>query len=134
MGTEQPKRPTESKPGKVFQTGSSPTLSTRIDLSYSYQALGGVGSTSQCSRVQDGGKSRHAERRANNVFSAGSSAYEEANIQADKAISGKDVPKEWHDRTNRAVFAWQEPRWKGGTVSYEDQKSTWNSGVRKAIR
>ena len=29
---------------------------------------------------------------------------EEADIQADKAISGKDVPTEWHDRTNRAVF------------------------------
>ena len=49
-------------------------------------------------------------------------------------LSGKDVPTEWHDRTNRAVFMWQEPRWKGGTVSYEDQKSTWNSGVWKAIR
>jgi len=37
-------------------------------------------------------------------------ANEEANIQADKAISGKDVPMEWHD--NRAVFTWQEPRQK----------------------
>jgi len=64
----------------------------------------------------------------------GEPANEEANIQANKAISGKDVPTEWHDRTNRAVFTWQEPRLKGGTVSYEDQKSTWNSGVQKAIR
>ena len=63
----------------------------------------------------------------------GEPAIEEADIQAGKAISGKDVPKELHDRTNRAVFTWQEPRWKGGTVSYEDRKSTWNSGVRKAI-
>jgi len=61
-------------------------------------------------------------------------ANEEADIQADKAISGKDVPTEWHDRTNRAVFTRQEPRLKGGTVSYEDRKSTWNSGVRKVIR
>ena len=45
----------------------------RIDLSYSYQALGGVGSTSQSSRVQDGGKSRHAERGVSNVQGAGSS-------------------------------------------------------------
>ena len=30
----------------------------------------------------------------------GESANEEAYIQADKAISGKDVPTEWHDRTN----------------------------------
>jgi len=52
---------------------------------------------------------------------------EAADIQADKAISRKDVPTEWHDRTNRAVFTWQEPRWKGGTVSYEDRKLTWNS-------
>jgi len=37
-------------------------------------------------------------------------ANEEADIQADKAISGKDVPTEWHDRTNRAIFTWQEPR------------------------
>ena len=56
----------------------------------------------------------------------------EADIQADKAISGKDVPTEWHDTS--AVSTWQEPRWKGGTVSYEDRKSTLNSGVRKAIR
>jgi len=27
-------------------------------------------------------------------------ADEEANIQADKAISSKDVPTEWHDRRN----------------------------------
>jgi len=36
--------------------------------------------------------------------------------------------------TKRAVLTWQEPHWKGGTVSYEDRKSTWNSGVRKVIR
>jgi len=66
----------------------------------------------------------------------GEPANEEADIQADKAvsISGKDVSTEWHDMTNRAVFTWQEPRRKRGTVSYEDRKSTWNSGVRKAIR
>jgi len=34
----------------------------------------------------------------------GEPANEEADIQTDKAISGKDVPTEWHDRTNRAVF------------------------------
>ena len=54
----------------------------------------------------------------------GEPANEEADIQADKAISGKDVPTEWHDRTNRAVFKWQEPRRKGGTESYEDRKLT----------
>jgi len=64
----------------------------------------------------------------------GEPANEEVDIQADKAISSKDVPTEWHDRTNRAVFTWQEPRRKGGPVSYEDRKSTWNSEVRKAIR
>jgi len=39
----------------------------------------------------------------------GEPANEEADIQADKAISGKDVSTEWHDRTknkNRAVFTW----------------------------
>jgi len=40
----------------------------------------------------------------------GEPANEEADIQTDKAMSGKDVPTEWHDRTNRAVFTWQEPR------------------------
>ena len=40
---------------------------------YSYRVLGGVGSTSQSSRVQDGGKSRHAERGVSNVQGAGSS-------------------------------------------------------------
>jgi len=34
----------------------------------------------------------------------GEPANEEADIQIDKAISGKDVPIEWHNRTNRAVF------------------------------
>jgi len=72
MGMKRPKRPTESMPSKVFQTGSSTTDSTRIDLSYSYRALGGVGSTRQSPKVQDGGKSRHAERSASNVHSAGS--------------------------------------------------------------
>jgi len=57
---------------------------------------------------------------------------EEADMQADKAIAGKDIPAEWHDRTKH--LTWQEPRRKGGTVSYEDRKSTWNSGVWKAIR
>jgi len=57
MDMKRPKRPTESKPGKVLQTGSSPIDSTRIDLSYSYRVHGGVGSTSQILRVQDGGKS-----------------------------------------------------------------------------
>jgi len=64
----------------------------------------------------------------------GEPANEEADIQADKAISGKDVSTEWHDRTNRAVFTWQEPRRKGGMVSHEDRKSTWNGGVWKVIR
>jgi len=48
----------------------------------------------------------------------GEPSNEEADIQADKALLNKDVFMEWHDRKNRAVFAWQESRWKGGTVSY----------------
>jgi len=63
----------------------------------------------------------------------GEPANEEADIQADKAISSKGVPKEWHDRTNQAVFSYQEPRQKGDTVSYEDRSSTWTSVVQKAI-
>ena len=70
MGMKRPKRPTESRPGKDFQTGSSQIDSTWIDMSYSYWVLCGVGSTSQSSRVQDGGKSQHAKRSANNLFSA----------------------------------------------------------------
>ena len=34
----------------------------------------------------------------------GEPANEAADIQGDKAISGKDVSTEWHNRTNRAVF------------------------------
>jgi len=34
----------------------------------------------------------------------GEPANEEVDIQAYKAISGKDVPTEWHNRTNRVVF------------------------------
>jgi len=52
----------------------------------------------------------------------GQPANEEADIQADKAISSEDVPTEWHDRTIQAVFTWQEPRQKGSTVSYKDRK------------
>jgi len=58
---------------------------------------------------------------------------EPANEEADKAISSKDVQTEWHDRTNREVFKWQKFRRKGGTVSCEDQKSTWFRGWRKLI-
>jgi len=36
----------------------------------------------------------------------GEPANEETDIQADKAISGKDVPTKWHDRTNQVVFTW----------------------------
>jgi len=36
----------------------------------------------------------------------GEPASEEADIQADMAISGKDFITEGHDRTNRAVFTW----------------------------
>jgi len=50
----------------------------------------------------------------------GEPANEEANIQADKAIAGKDVPTECHDTTNQTVCTWQEPRRKRGTVRYED--------------
>jgi len=60
----------------------------------------------------------------------GEPANQEAKIQADKAISSKDVPMEWRDMTNRAVFTWQEPHRKDGTVSQEDRKSTWNSEAR----
>ena len=52
-------------------------LADRFDRDRPYRALGGVGSTSQSSRVQDGGKSRHAERSASNVQSAGSSKFGE---------------------------------------------------------
>jgi len=31
---------------------------------------------------------------------------------------------EWRDGTNRGVFTWQVPCWKGGTVGYEDPTST----------
>jgi len=64
----------------------------------------------------------------------GEPVNEEANIQADKAISRQKSSHGMARQDNRAVFTWQEPRRKRGTVSYEDQKSTWNSGVRKAIR
>ena len=40
----------------------------------------------------------------------GEPANEETDIQADKAGSSKDAPTEWRDRTNRAVFTWQESR------------------------
>jgi len=55
----------------------------------------------------------------------GEPAHEEANIQAGKAISGKDVPTEWHDKTNRAVFKWhlQNMRISLKTRIYSPKKS-----------
>jgi len=59
------------------------------------------------------GSNRRAPKRNNSRSSdvlvkvkahPGEPANEEADIQADKAISSIDVPMEWHDRTNRAVF------------------------------
>jgi len=50
----------------------------------------------------------------------GEPANKEADMQADKAISNKDVPMEWQlwdDGTNQAVLTWHEPRRKGSTVS-----------------
>jgi len=64
----------------------------------------------------------------------GEHANEDADIQADKAISGQDFPTEWSERTSQAIFTYQETCRQGGTVSYEDRKSMWNSGVQKAIR
>ena len=64
----------------------------------------------------------------------GEPANQEADLQADKAVSGIDVDTEWLHRTNRAVFTWQELRRKEGMVSYEDRKSTWSRGARKSIR
>ena len=67
----------------------------------------------------------------------GEPANKEADMQAGKAISNKDVPMEWqlwHDGTNQEVFTWQEPRRKESTVSCKDRKSTWSSGVRNVIR
>jgi len=61
----------------------------------------------------------------------GEPAHEETDIQADTAISSKDVPMQWQNRTNRAVFTWQEPRRKGDTVSYGYQKSTWKNTIRR---
>jgi len=57
-------------------------------------------------------------------------ADEEADIQADKAISRKDVPTEWHDRSNRAG----KVAGKRCEVNYEDPKSMWHSRVWQAIR
>jgi len=63
----------------------------------------------------------------------GEPSNEEADIRADKAISGKDDPMEWHDRTNRAVFTWQEPRLKGDTVSYEDKSRRGTAGCGRRL-
>jgi len=52
---KRPKRSAVSKSGSIFRTGSSPTDSKGIHLSYSDRAVGGVGSTSQSLRVLDGG-------------------------------------------------------------------------------
>ena len=54
------------------------------------------------------------------------------NLRQNEAASNEKM--EWEERTNRAIFTWKEPRQRGGQVSYDNQKSTWNNGVWKAIR
>ena len=61
---------TPGKPGSISQTGSSPTNLKGRDSYQSYWAFGGVSSTSQSFRAQDGGKSRHAEYGERNMHSA----------------------------------------------------------------
>jgi len=64
----------------------------------------------------------------------GEPANERADILADKAISDPKVGKEWCQRTNRAVFTWEKPCREAGKVTYHDRHSTFNDGVRDAIR
>ena len=64
----------------------------------------------------------------------GKPANEGADILTDKAISDPKVGKEWCQRTNRAVFAWENPRCKAGKVTSQDHHSTFNDSVRDAIR
>ena len=49
----------------------------------------------------------------------GEPANEKARVEADKAILSRYVFMKWHDRTNRAVFTWQDCQ-KGSKVSHED--------------
>jgi len=64
----------------------------------------------------------------------GEPANEGAVILADKAISDLRAGKEWCQRTNRAVFTWEQPCRKVGKVTYQDLHSTFNNSVRDAIR
>jgi len=57
---------------------------------------------------------------------------EGANILADKAISDFKVDKEWCQRTNRAVFTWENPCCEAGKVTYQDLDI--NNSLRDAIR
>jgi len=99
--------------GRKATLGGAPDADILLQAIKELQKRTTVGAATFLAKVQ-----AHREELAN----------EQANIQANKAISYKDVPTKWHDRTNRAVFTWQEPHQTGGTVSYEDRKSTWNSG------
>ena len=54
----------------------------------------------------------------------GEPANEGADIVADKAISDPKVGKEWCQRTNRAVFTWENPCHEAGKVTYQDRHST----------
>jgi len=60
----------------------------------------------------------------------GEPANERADILVDKAISDELVLKEWWKRTSRAGFTWKEPRKRGGKVTYENRKATWNNNMR----
>ena len=61
-------------------------------------------------------------------------ANEGDDILAYKTISDLKVGKEWCQRTNRAVFTWRKPCREAGKVTYQDRHSTFNNGVRNAIR
>jgi len=64
----------------------------------------------------------------------GEPANEGADILADKAILDLKVGKVWCQRTNRAVFTWNQPCHEAGTGTYQDRHSTFNNCVRGAIR
>ena len=88
--------------GNIFQTGSLLTKSKGTDPSHSYRAPGGVGSTSQGLRAQDCGRSRHAERGASNVYSAGSS----------RSLAKTFTRCKWIERSGARHANFEGGRWK----------------------
>jgi len=116
-------------------------MGTEIDRlgGYSFRSTVTAGDGSNQKRGKMGAgyvnlrKQRRRQQRKVGREEEGSSSNHPELAQT-RRFQAKMFPRNGTTGQIEQFLIWQEPRRKGGTVRYEDRKSTWNSGVRKVIR